>query len=75
MGALETKSPLGKSDPVTKTSSTTIESSNSGDSSSGPSCATARALLSEKDNVSRKKSSRTRRIWITYRPLWLINCL
>ena len=55
MGALETKSPLGKSDPVTKTSSTTIESSNSGASSSGPSCATARALLSEKDNVSRKK--------------------
>ena len=58
IGALETKSPRGISDPVTKTSSTTIESSNSGDPDSGPSCAIARALLSKKDNVIRKKSSR-----------------
>ena len=56
IGALETKSPLGMSDPVTKTSSTTMEPSNSGDSDSGLSCATARAALSEKDTVRKKQS-------------------
>ena len=62
IGALETKSPLGMSDPVTKTSSTTIASSNSSASVSGTSCADTRVLLREKDIVSRKKSRRARRI-------------